>query len=242
KNVEIKKIAIVNENTLYGADANKITKKYIQERGYELVADIAYPANTSEVTSEAQRLKAAAPDVVFQISYTSDAILFMRTYKQLDFNPQGFLAYGAGFVDPEFRKVLGKDSEFIITRASWAPDIAEKKPLAKAIADRFKAKANQEMTENSARDFTGMITLLDAINRAGSTDPKAIQAALKATNLTSEQIVMPWNGVKFDAKGQNEFAQGINMQVSGGAYSTVWPFNVGSKEIVWPRPKWSELK
>ena len=240
--VTIKNIAIVNENTLYGTDANKITKKYIQDRGYNLVADIAYPANTSEVTSEVQRLKAANPDAVFQISYTSDAILFMKTYKQMDVNPGGFLAYGAGFVDPEFRKVLGKDSEDVITRASWAPDLAQKNPLAKAIADTFKSRFNQEMTENSARDFTGMITLLDAINRAKSTDPAAIQAALKSTDIPGDQLIMPWKGVKFDANGQNMYAQGINMQVQGGQYYTVWPFDVASKKIIWPRPKWSDLK
>ncbi|MCL4532155.1 MAG: ABC transporter substrate-binding protein [Actinobacteria bacterium] len=242
KNIKLKTIGIVNENTLYGTDANKLTKQFAQERGYQVVADIAYPANTSEVTSEVQRVKAANPDVLFQVSYTSDAILFMKTYKQLDVNPQGILAYGAGFVDPEFRKVLGKDSEDVITRAAWSPDIAEKKPVAKAIADMFKAKYGQEMTENSARDFTGMITLLDAINRAKSTDPKAIQAALVSTDIPGDQLIMSWPGVKFDEKGQNMYAQGINMQVIGRNYYTVWPFSAASKEIVWPRPKWADIK
>ncbi|MGE5618488.1 MAG: ABC transporter substrate-binding protein [Sphingomonadaceae bacterium] len=242
KNTKLKSVAIVNENTLYGTDANKTTKMFAQERGYQVVADIAYPANTTEVTSEVQRLKAANPDVVFQVSYTSDAILFMKSYKQLDFNPQGILAYGAGFVDPEFRKVLGKDSEYVITRAAWAPDIAEKKPVAKAVADMFRQKYNQDMTENSARDFTGMIALLDAINRAKSTDPKAIQKALMETEIPGEQLIMGWKGIKFDEKGQNVHAQGINMQVFGGSYSTVWPFDVSSKEIVWPRPKWADIK
>lgn len=242
KNLDLKKIAIVNENTLYGADANKITKKFAQERGYQVVADIAYPANTNEVSSEAQRLKAANPAVVFQISYTSDAILFMKTYRQLDFNPQAFVAYGAGFVDPEFRKVLGKDAEYVITRAAWAPDIAEKKPMAKKVAEMFQAKYNQEMTENSARSFTAMITLMDSINRAKSTDPKAIQGAIKETNIPEQQLIVPWPGVKFGEDGQNIHAQGINMQVQGGQYYTVWPSGVASKEMVWPRPKWSELK
>jgi branched-chain amino acid transport system substrate-binding protein len=242
KNIKLKTIGIVNENTLYGTDANKLTKQYAQERGYQVVADIAYPANTSEVTSEVQRVKAANPDVLFQVSYTSDAILFMKTYKQLDVNPQGILAYGAGFVDPEFRKVLGKDSEDVITRAAWSPDLAQKKPLAKTIADMFKSKYNQGMTENSARDFTGMITLLDAINRAKSTDPQAIVAALKATDIPGDQLIMSWPGVKFDDKGQNMYAQGINMQVIGGEYYTVWPFNVASKQIIWPRPHWADLK
>ena len=242
KNVKIKTVGIVNENTLYGTDANKTTKKFAQEKGYQIVADVSYPANTSDVTSEVQKLKAANPDVLFQVSYTSDAILFMKTYRELDFNPQGILAYGAGFVDPQFQKVLGKDAEDVITRAAWSPDIADKKPLAKAVADMFKQKNNQGMTENSARSFTGMITLLDAINRAKSTDPKAIQAALVATDIPGDQLIVPWKGVKFDAKGQNMYAQGINMQVQGGQYYTVWPFDVAAKPIVWPRPKWADLR
>jgi branched-chain amino acid transport system substrate-binding protein len=242
KGIDLKTIAIVNENTLYGTDASTTTKRFAQERGYQVVADISYPANTSEVTSEVQRLKAANPDVVFQVSYTSDAILFMRTYKQLDFNPQGILAYGAGFVDPQFRQVLGRDSEFVITRAGWSPDIAEKLPLAKAVADLFQQRFNQPMTENSARSFTGMITLLDAINRASSTQPEAILTALRATDIPTDQLIVPWQGVKFGDDGQNIHARGVNMQVHGGAYSTVWPFDVSSKEIQWPRPKWSELR
>lgn len=241
KGIDLKTIAIVNENTLYGTDANKTTKQFAQERGYEVVADIAYPANTSEVTSEVQRLKAANPDVVFQVSYTSDAILFMNTYKQLDFNPQGILAYGAGFVDPEFRRVLGKSAEFVITRAGWSPDIAAKVPLAKSVADMFQQRFNQPMTENSARSFTGMITLLDAINRAGSTDPAAIQSALKATDIPGDQLIVPWEGVKFGDDGQNIHARGVNMQVFDGQYSTVWPFDVAAKEIMWPRPDWSAI-
>jgi branched-chain amino acid transport system substrate-binding protein len=242
KGIDLKTIAIVNENTLYGTDASKTTKEFAAQRGYQVVADISYPANTSEVTSEVQRLKAANPDVVFQVSYTSDAILFMRTYKQLDFNPQGILAYGAGFVDPKFREVLGKDSQFAITRASWSPDIAQKVPMAKSIADLFQQRYNQPMTENSARAFTGMVVLLDAINRASSTDPQPIFSALRATDVPGDQLIMPWPGVKFGDDGQNIHARGVNMQVFDGAYNTVWPFEVSSKEIVWPRPRWADIR
>ena len=43
-------------------------------------------------------------------------------------------------------------------------------------------------------------------------------------------------------KGQNTKVRTINMQVFDGKYYTVWPFDVAAKEIVWPRPKWSEIK
>ena len=38
----------------------------------------------------------------------------------------------------------------------------------------------------SARGLQGFLVMADAINRAGSTDPAKIQAALKATNLPAE--------------------------------------------------------
>ena len=49
----------------------------------------------------------------------------------------------------------------------------------------------------------GFFVLVDAIDRAGSTDPAKIQAALKATDLKPEQLMMGYKGVKFDDKGQN---------------------------------------
>ena len=53
---------------------------------------------------------------------------------------------------------------------------------------------------------------------------------------------MPWKGVKFDEKGQNTAVQTINMQMFGGQYYTVWPTAVAAKDLVWPRPKWSDIK
>ena len=187
-------------------------------------------------------MKAANPDIVLQASYTSDAMLFMRSYKDMDFNPQAILADGAGFVDAQFRDVLGKDAEYVISRAAWSPDTGDKNPNSKSVAEMYQKKFGQDMTENSARSFTGMMTLLDAINRAGSTDPEAIRKALTETDLPPSELIVPWKGIKFDEKGQNTLAQGINMQVFDGVYHTVWPFDLATKEIVWPRPKWSELE
>lgn len=241
KGVKVRTIGIVNENTLYGTDANKITKQYAQEYGYQVVVDIAYPANTSDVTSEVQRIKAANPDVLFQVSYTSDLILFIRTYKQLDYTPQMILGYGAGFVDPQYTKTLGKDADYAITRAAWSADITAKRPAAKVVAEMFQQKFGQPMTENSARSFTGMLVLADAINRAKSLDPEAIRQALLQTDIPGDQTIMPWQGVKFDEKThQNIYAQGVNLQIIGGQYYTVWPFDLATREIVWPMPKWSQ--
>ena len=57
---------------------------------------------------------------------------------------------------------------------------------------------------------------MEAINRAGSTDPAKIQAALKATDLKPEQLMIGYKGVKFDDKGQNILASGVIIQLQDG--------------------------
>jgi len=240
KNIKIKKVAILYENTLWGQDVNKFEDKYAKQYGYEVVSSIAYPAKTAEVTSEVQRLKASGADILLQASYVSDAILFMKTYKQLDYNPDALLAMDAGFIDSAFLKTLGNDGNYIFSREVWALDLATRKPMVKTVNDMYKQRYGTDMNGNSARAFTGILTLADAINRAGSTEPEAIRKALQETNLPGDQLIMPWGGVKFDPKtGQNTLGRGIIVQVQAGAYYTVWPFDLASKEILWPMPKWS---
>ena len=51
---------------------------------------------------------------------------------------------------------------------------------------------------------------------------------------------MPWDGIKFDATGQNTMGAGIIVQVQNGNYVTVWPFSLAAKDVVWPLPAWDK--
>jgi branched-chain amino acid transport system substrate-binding protein len=84
----------------------------------------------------------------------------------------------------------------------------------------------------------GLLIVADAINRAGSTEPAKIQAALKATDLKSNQVVVGYAGVKFDEKGQNVLASSLITQMVGGRYIPVWPKEKAVAEIVLPYKGW----
>ncbi|MBC5766886.1 ABC transporter substrate-binding protein [Ramlibacter albus] len=242
KGIKPGRIVTLNENGLWGTESGKLQAKLAPDYKYELVKQVSYPAKTTQLTSEVQALKAANPNLVLQSSYTADAILSMKTYKELGFSPDMILANNAGFTDTEFIKTLGKDAEYIITREVFALDLAKTKPLIKQVNDLFNAKYKINFTGNSSRTFTGLMVLADAINRAGSTEPEAIRKALAATNIEGKNLIMPWKGVKFDATGQNTLGQGILVQVVGGQYNTVWPFAMASRDVVWPMPKWDQRK
>ncbi len=239
KGYKVRRIAILAENTEFGTGAARLQEKYAKENGYEIVEKVLYPPKTAQLTSEVQKLKASRPDVVMQSSYLGDAILSMRTYKELGFLPTALLANDAGFNDSEFLRTVGKDGNGVISREVWALDLEKQKPLIGKANALLKARHGVNFNGNSARAFTAIFALADAINRAGSTRPEAIQKALRETHIPGDQLIMPWGGIQFDATGQNKLGAGIVVQVQDGKYVTVWPFSLASEEVAWPLPPWT---
>lgn len=242
KGLKIKNVAIFNENTLWGNETTKLETRLAQEKGVGVVKSVTYPAKTTQLTSEVQQLKAANPQVVMQSSYLGDAILSMKSYKELGFSPEMVLANNAGFTDTEFIRTLGKDAEYVITRDVWSLDLAKTNSLVRQVNDLYFSRYKVNFTGNSSRTFTGLMALADAINRAGSTEPEAIRKALTETNIPGNRIIMPWKGIKFDATGQNIYGAGILVQIVDGKYNTVWPFEMATRDIVWPMPRWEQRK
>ncbi len=242
KGVNVQRLALFNENTLWGTETTKLETKLAGEQGYQLTSSVLYPAKSTQLTSEVQTLKGGNPQVVMQSSYLGDALLSMKTYKELGFTPDMILANDAGFSDTEFVKTLGKDADFIISREVWSLDLATRNPLIKQANELFNSRYKINFTGNSARSFTGLLVLADALQRAASTEPEAIRAALAATDIKGSALIMPWAGVKFDATGQNTLGSGILVQIIDGKYQTVWPFAIAAHDVVWPMPKWDARK
>ncbi len=239
--ITVEKLGIVHEDSIWGSETGEYEVQYAREYGYSVVERIAYSADATDVTSEVQRLKDAEPDVVMQTSYVNDAILYMQTYKDLNFNPDAILANSGGFINPTFLQVLGDGGNYILTREVWSKDLAATKPLVGTINQLFRERYGRDMNGNSARAFTGVLVLADAIDRAGSTDPEEIRKALLETNISSDQLIMPWDGVKFDQEThQNTLGRGIIAQIIDQEYYTVWPRNLATKEVIWPTPPWDE--
>jgi branched-chain amino acid transport system substrate-binding protein len=242
KGLKLETVAISHEDTLFGTDSGKFQRALAQKYGYKIVADFAYRANATSLTAEVQKLKAANPDVWLPTSYQSDAILFVRTMKELDWNPKLIIAQNSGHIDPKFIEATGKDSDGYLSRSPFPSDRMDQSPLSKALNPGYRTRSGKDIYDLPARAFTGIVTLVDAINRAGSTDPEAIRKALVATDIKPENLIMPWTGVRFDETGQNVGVRAIIMQLQGGKYQTVWPFEMATRDVVYPIPRWSERK
>jgi branched-chain amino acid transport system substrate-binding protein len=242
KKIKIKTVALLYENTEFGSNVGKAEKKYAQEFGYQVVADVSYSANATDVTSEVGTLVKSKPDVLMHASYITDAILFTKTFKEMGFAPRGILTM-AGYIEPGYLPAVKNDGNFIIIRSTFALDLAKRKPLVAKVNELFRKKYGIDMSENAARSFMAPFVLAEAINRAKSTDSEAIVQALLQTNIPGKQVIYPWQGIKFDPQShQNIYAQGTLVQVLNQEYVTVWPFASAAKDVVWPFPAWKGRK
>ena len=229
----VKSVALFYEDSIFGADSSAVQRRLAAETKITVGADIKYRANSPSLSAEAQRLKAADADVLMPSSYTSDAILLMRSLSELGYKPRAVMAQAAGFQEQAFMTAAGPLAEGVFSRSSFAGDAVASRPAIAPVMALFRARVNKDLNDNTARQVVAVQILADAINRAGSAKPDDIRRALMATNVPGEQTIMPWKGVRFDATGQNQDATPVIQQVVGGIYHTVYPAAVAVQEPTW---------
>jgi branched-chain amino acid transport system substrate-binding protein len=230
-------IAIVHDTTEYGVSVANVVTSTFKEKGNAIALDIPYAINATDVQGQVLQLKEKKPDVVLMIAYTPDAILYQKTMQALDYRPPMIIADDSGYSDPSFIKAVGKISQGVFNRSSWSVGPAGS-PTA-LIAEMYKKKTGDEMDDTTGRAMQAFFVLCDAIDRAGSTEPAKIQAALKATDFKPDQLMMGYKGVKFDEKGQNILASSLIIQLQDGEnYVAVWPKASAAKTPVLPYKGW----
>ena len=239
KNAGIKTVSMFYDDSVSNKDFHDLIKPLLEEQGLEVVEEVCFAANTPELTSEVQKLKKADADVLICGMYLSDAILLTKTCKEQGYAPKMMLVDG-GIGQAEYAASLGADANYGCNRCSFMTDLAESKPAMKAVNAMYKERYGIDMDDDSARAFMGVIVLADAIERAGSTDNDALLAALRATDLTGDDVILAWDGVSFDDRGQNTRGRGMVGQLTDGVMKTAWPFDLASVEIVYPQPAWDQ--
>jgi branched-chain amino acid transport system substrate-binding protein len=235
KGRKIDTVALFHEDTIFGTDSSTVQKKLAEERGYKIAADIKYRANSPSLTAEVQQLKSADADVLLPSSYTTDAILLVKTMAELGYKPKNIIAQAAGFSEKTVFDQVGDKLMGLISRASFSLDLAAKRPFITTVNDMFKKRAGRDLNDNTSRQFMSLLILADAIERAKSIEGDKIREALSATNIPGEQTIMPWQAVKFGPDGQNDIADPVLLQYVGeGKFKTVFPEAVSVGDPVWP--------
>ena len=243
-----KKIAIIYESSDWGSGTYDNMMKYVvPATDVEVVMEESFDTGMSDFSAIINKLKASDADIVIPCMYLSDAILFTTQMAEYDCNVP-MLPQGGGFSVSEYYPSVGNLAEYVLCCGPWTADIVNSRSdEAKKIATDYVAEYGVDMTEYEANGWLGMGTLVDAIERADSTDHDAIAAALSETNLTSDDDPMmfhDYTGVTFGTVNdsiynQNTQANACAMQFRDGGWKYI-TVDAKTSTVVWPVPVWSE--
>lgn len=240
KENEMFPLAMLSDQSYTSIEGTESELNYAMKYNYK-ITDLEIYSSEQSLVPQIERIMASGAGVMLVAQQDiTDAVETVKILKQLDYAPEGFLVQDSVYCTPEIIAMLGADSNYIISRLAWAIGIGKEKPLAAKVNKLYYKKYGDNLSDEGARSFTGLLVLAAAINSAGSTKPKAIRESLTRLYIPGEKLIMPWIGVKFDDNGQNILADGILGQMIDGEYKVIWPKKYSETRVLWPAPKWKE--
>jgi len=229
--LDVKKVALLHEDTDFGTSTATGQKKYLQEAGMEMTIEVSYPAGSADLTTQVSKVKASNPDVVLTVMYLNDSILIMQAKEKLGMKQLFFDAAG-GTVEPDFIKRLGATAENTLTEMEYSKFAAG----AEKINNDFKAKYGSDITGNGAYSYQAGYVLADALERAGVVDRAKLREALAATDIPAgPTMILPTEKLVFGADGQNPSAPLYVMQVQNGELIPVGPAAAAAAKVNIPQ-------
>ena len=223
---KISKVGIIYEDTDMGQSNAAAARKYLAEAGYKMVADLSYPARTFDLTSTIAKLQAAKPDVVLQAGYIGDAILIAKTADRLGLHVP-FIDNG-NINDPSYIKSIGKIAEGKFGINMWNKDV----PGGKDLFEKYRARYGEDISGIYVLCYQAGWVIKQALEKAGSANRDALRDALAAIDIPAAELYLPYERIKFNAKGYNTGGGYIVTQVQNGEWVTVWPPKFASKKPV----------
>ncbi|MGE8631799.1 ABC transporter substrate-binding protein [Achromobacter denitrificans] len=245
--LEKARVAILNEDSSYGAAVADGARKWLKEKGVQIVDESSYSYKTTDLSSLVQRLKSSNPDVIVACSYTPDGILFWRQAREANLNVKAMIGNGGAHNIPDFAEALGDDANGVFNAGTSAyfndsgltPEAAA---LFKVFHERYEQKFGRKPSAHSAMGFNAMWVLLsDVLPAAGGVDPDKVRQAFLALDKPVGSTIVGW-GVKFDPKtGENTRAFPMVDQWQGRQTRTIWPTEFGvTDKITYPLPAWGQ--
>ncbi len=241
---EIKKAAIVADNSDWGVGMAECLQQLCAENGIECNVCEIFETNASDMSSMVIKIKQDDPDIVFAMCYLSDAQLLTSTMAEYQVDATIF-ADGSGFVSSDYIEFAGEAAEGLIATNGWHVGLCEYKgEVASQLNEQYKTEYSDgiDMNEFSASGWLNATIMCEVINNAGAADREAIREALANFKVDSSDYALSlhaYEGIEFtDVRtmvNQNKYSGKVITQCQNGEYVLVGPTTlVKSDNFIWP--------
>lgn len=210
--LKVKKIAVIHDKGDYGKGLAEFAKGFLEkDERAEVVLYEGVTPGAVDYSAVVQKIKHSGAEAVIFGGYHPEAskIVMQMRKKKMD----TYFISDDGVKDDTFIKVAGQYSEGVY---ATGPKDTSSNPLSIAATKEHQDTYGADPGAFFLNAYAATQALLNAIEKAGSTDYEAVSNALK-----TEYVETPLGKIKFDDKGD---AIGIGFsvyQVQNGAYVEV---------------------
>jgi branched-chain amino acid transport system substrate-binding protein len=235
--VQPKTVGIIMDNTASPVAFTKPMREGgFDKLGLKLVVDEVFTPPLSDATSLVQKVRNARPDILLMLTTNiPDTKLIVEKLNEMGLGKGRLPVLGNGghMGAPELANVVNKDllEGVMGVIANWGGKGQEQ------IITAFKTKAKEPwMPQDSISTYGDIWIFKDAIEKAGSADPKKVAAAIRALNETGGAAkYFPGSPLKFEANGRRSGAELVIVQWQGGEPKAIYPPSIASAAPIWPK-------
>jgi branched-chain amino acid transport system substrate-binding protein len=233
--MHMKSAVIMSEDAAWTTPLDARFAECLPKAGLQILDHIRFNPDTTDFTPIYRQIEAKSPDVIVTgISHVGVQPTVQWHDQQV---PYALVGQSSQATTSTFWKDTNGATEGVVTASGASPDVAitpKTKPFAAAYQKRF----GDTPAYDGYTAYDEVYYLVDAIKRAGSTDPDKMVAALEKTDYVGTVGRVQFYG-KDDPfthamKYGKGLVSGIAIQWQGGKQVCVWPSDECSGKLKFP--------
>lgn len=161
----------------YSVGLAQFYKEYLTKNGGTIVSEQSYSSGDQDFKAQLTSIKASNPEAIFVPGYYNEVGLVARQARELGITVP--ILGGDGWDSPTLAQIGGPALENTFFSNHFS--VEDKNPVIQDFVRNYKTRFNKDPDGMAALGFDAAKVLLDAMTRAGSTEPAKVREALAAT-------------------------------------------------------------
>ena len=182
----ITNVALLSETSGFGQSGRKETQAMAAKLGMNLVADETYGPKDTDMSPQLTKIKnTAGVQALFVFGLGQGPAIINRNIRQINLAVPIYHAHGVD--SEEFIKLSGPAAEGVrlpaeaLLVADKLPAGDPQKPVVTAYRKAYHDRYNEDVSTFGGHAYNGLMLVVEAIKRAGSTDKAKVRTALEQT-------------------------------------------------------------
>jgi branched-chain amino acid transport system substrate-binding protein len=176
--LQAKTVGLLTMDNDFGRTLAEGFKDYVTEHGAKIVYEQIYPLSEKDYSSYLTSIDEANPDVVLASGYYGQAAAIVKQAYEMGLESQ--ILGEEGYDSPKFIELAGEEAAegtIIVTNL----DRDDPRDVVQEFISQYRERYDMEPDMVGASNYDAFMIIANAIEKAGTTEPKAVRDAIAET-------------------------------------------------------------